>query len=382
MTNELHAALDAAHEALSEYIKPVDHNDTRLLTLWAAHSHLLDGCEAIEYSPRLVVDSTRYGSGKSSVLRWLDYLGPAGKAQRQSTAMTEANLRRALMDDDADYGHVRKTVWLLDEVDKWLKPGNEMSDRVAGLINDGFNWEGETTFITGEQNRHVTVSTFCAVAITGNSPRVLTDLRSRSLSVLMAPDPEAAQRRLPRANVTKYRALGADLGTALAALAALADDVPDAGDVLDGIAWPEARAADLWSPLLQVSALAGGDWDSWTIERARKGAQDWAHHAAEMAEILPAQMQLLADAVAWIESEQQHGRRDNPRDLIPTEELTSALRNNYMSTWGDGSWNLKPTSFGGYWQGLKIKSTQRKIHGKNTRGYTVGDLQMAGALYL
>jgi hypothetical protein len=376
--NELHDALDAAHDALSGYIKPVDLNDTRLLVLWAAHAHLLNG-EAIEYSPRLIVDSTRYGSGKSSVLKWLDYLGPASRVQRQSTAMTEANLRRALMEDAVNNGHTRKTVWLLDEVDKWLKPGHEMSDRVAGLINDGFNWEGETTFITGEQNKHVTVSTFCAVAITGNSPRVLTDLRSRAVSVLMAPDPQAAQRRMSRANVMQNRALGQQIGQALAALA---DEIPEPGDVLDGINWPEARAADLWSPLLQVAALAGGTWQSWAIERAKRGAQDWADYAAEMSEMLPARLQLLKDAVAWIASEQHQGRLTDDNAHIPTDELMQALRNFNMATWGDGGFNLKYGSIGGYWQGLKIKSQQRMRSGERKRGYVVNDLLMAGIQYL
>lgn len=67
-------ALDEVRGWLARFITPMRETDLDLLTLWAAHTHLVTETYT---TPRLVLDSPTHGSGKTTVLEHLQGTAPA-----------------------------------------------------------------------------------------------------------------------------------------------------------------------------------------------------------------------------------------------------------------------------------------------------------------
>ena len=163
---------------LARFISVPDDLDLDPLALWAAHTHV-----ALEtYStPRLVLDSTMPGSGKTTVLEHLQRLchDPIQAASISSPALLARMLSKGI-----------RTI-LIDEVDRSLDPKKPGVEDLIAILNSGYKRGGTRPVLVPTKGGDWDVSemsTYAPVAMAGNSPHLPDDTRSRSIRVLLMPD--------------------------------------------------------------------------------------------------------------------------------------------------------------------------------------------------
>lgn len=121
----LSGVLENVRTWLARFILVTDDLDIDLLTLWAAHTYV-----ALEtYStPRLIIDSTMYGSGKTTCLEHLHRLTsrPIQAASLSSPALLPRMLEKEI-----------RTI-LIDEVDRSLDPKKPGVDDLIAILNSGY----------------------------------------------------------------------------------------------------------------------------------------------------------------------------------------------------------------------------------------------------
>src|SRR5215208_7309071 len=163
---------------LGRFIRTVTDADLDLLTLWAAHTHLVVECYT---TPRLQLDSPVPGSGKTTCLEHLQRLclRPVQMASLSSPAL----LTRML--------NAEQRTILIDEADRSLNPEKEGIADLLAVLNSGYK-RGATRPVLvpakGGQWEVAEMPTFAAVAMAGNNPNLPEDTRSRIIRVLLLPD--------------------------------------------------------------------------------------------------------------------------------------------------------------------------------------------------
>ncbi|MFD8598380.1 DUF3631 domain-containing protein [Kitasatospora sp. NPDC059646] len=240
------ALLDAVEAHHRRFIAFPDDAAAVAVTLWVAHTHLLD---AFESTPRLAFLSEP-GSGKTRALAVTGDLAPRAHA---ASGGSSATLVRAVSGPG-----VRPTV-LLDDINNLARSRTTASEELRGLINAGHRRTGTVLRCTGRDHTQevqaLPVYFALAIASTNDLPNAVM---SRSVVIRM--------RRASGASVADYNPRRADGHALRDRLATWADSVRDELDV-----WPELpdgindRPADVWEPLLAVADAAGGHWP----ERAR-----------------------------------------------------------------------------------------------------------------
>lgn len=236
------------------------------VTLWAAHTHLLD---VFDSTPRLAVLSPEPGSGKTRVLEVLELLVPRPILSMNATP---AYLFRKVADPAGP-----PTI-LFDEVDTVFGPRAKDNEDLRGLLNAGHR-RGATAgrcVVKGKVIETEELPAYAAVAMAGLGDLPDT-LMSRSVVIRM-------RRRAPGETVEPFRRrvhepAGVALHDRLGAWAALyGPGMVDAWPVMpDGIV---DRNADVWEPLLMVADAVGCDWperarcDAVTLVTATRGDQD------------------------------------------------------------------------------------------------------------
>jgi uncharacterized protein DUF3631 len=241
--------LDEVHAWLGRFIVTMHDADLDLLTLWAAHTHLV---EETNTTPRLLLDSPVPSSGKTTVLEHLERLchHPVQMASLSSPALLTRMLDKGL-----------RTL-LIDEADRSLsldKPG--VAELIA-VLNSGYK-KGATrpVLVPSRKKGDFDVKempTFSPVAMAGNNPTLPDDTRSRSIRVLLMPDVEGVAEE---SDWELYDAEARYLGTQLAWWAGAVRDAvrsnrPELPERVRG------RARERWSPLKRVAEAVGGRWPS------------------------------------------------------------------------------------------------------------------------
>jgi Protein of unknown function (DUF3631) len=324
------------------------------VTLWAAHTHLLDRFES---TPRLAVLSPEPGSGKTRVLEVLELLTP--RVLFTLNASSAALFRKVA--DDAG----RPTV-LIDEADTIFGPraAKEHED-LRGFVNGGHR-RGAMALrcvIKGKSIEVEEYPCFTAVALAGLDDLPDT-IMSRSIVIRM-------RRRAPDEHVRPFRRrvdgpAGDELRGRLEAWAA------DVAPKIDG-AWPEFpdgiedRSADVWEALLAIADAAGGDWP----DRARVSAVSLVTDARRGGDSLG--VRLLRDL------------RDvfGDADKLPTEVILERLVGIDEAPWAD--LRGKPLDARGLSRRLAKYETAPKtvrIGDRTAKGYERTDLIDAWARYL
>jgi hypothetical protein len=107
------------------FVSTVHDSDLDLLSLWAAHTHLVMETYT---TPRLLIDSPVPGSGKTTTLEHLDRLCVA--PVQMATLSSPAMLARLL-----DAG--MRTI-LIDEADRSLSPDKEGIGDLLAVLNSGY----------------------------------------------------------------------------------------------------------------------------------------------------------------------------------------------------------------------------------------------------
>jgi hypothetical protein len=286
----LRGTLTGVRNWLARFVCVPDDLDLDLLALWAAHTHV-----ALEtYStPRLVLDSTMPGSGKTTVLEHLQRLSysPIQAASISSPALLARMLSKGL-----------RTI-LIDEVDRSLDPKKPGVEDLIAILNSGYK-RGATrpVLVPGKGGDWdvAEMSTYAPVAMAGNSPHLPDDTRSRSIRVLLMPDLYGISESSdwediePDAHDLAERLIQAMEG-AREYIRRVRPELP-AGCV--------GRMKEKWNPLKRVAAAAGGDWPSITDQLIERDMQEAEMEREDGLLKLPPQMVMLTELYkVWPEHE-------------------------------------------------------------------------------
>lgn len=299
----LGGTLTGVRSWFARFICVPDDIDLDLLALWAAHTHV-----ALEtYStPRLVLDSTMPGSGKTTVLEHMQRLchAPIQAASISSPALLARMLSKGI-----------RTI-LIDEVDRSLDPKKPGVEDLIAILNSGYK-RGATrpVLVPGKGGEWDVdeMSTYSPVAMAGNSPHLPDDTRSRSIRVLLMPDLYGV------VESSDWEEIEADAQDHAEALTNAMDDAREfirtvrpslpAGCV--------GRMKEKWNPLMRVAAAAGGDWPQVVDQLIKRDMQEVEMEREEGLMKLPPQMVLLIDLHAvWPESEPFVNSNELVRRLI------------------------------------------------------------------
>ncbi|WAJ32215.1 DUF3631 domain-containing protein [Arthrobacter sp. FX8] len=231
---------------LSRFVCVMDDLDLDLLTLWAAHTHL-----AFETytTPRLVLDSSMPGSGKTTVLEHLSRLclEPVQAASLSSPALLTRMLNKSM-----------RTI-LIDEVDRSLDPKKPGVEDLIAVLNSGYKRGATRPVLVPSKGGEWDVSemsTFSPVAMAGNAPNLPDDTRSRCIRVLLMPDLEG---RVESSDWEEIEEEARELGRRL---------TEGAEEVREFVrtARPElpagciGRIKERWNPIKRVATAAGEQW--------------------------------------------------------------------------------------------------------------------------
>lgn len=340
--------LDDVEAWFKRFIAVPDDRDLRLLTLWTISTHL-----AVELytSPRLLIDSTMPGSGKTTVLDHLSRL--AWKPVQAASLSSPALLVRMLE-------HGVRTV-LIDEVDRSLHPNKPGVEDLIGILNSGYR-RGATRPVLvpvkggGWEVREM--PTFAPIAMAGNSPRLPDDTVSRAIRILLMPDLDGT------IEDSDWEVIEPDAEALRERIETFADSVRDKVPGLD-VDLPATcigRSKEKWRPLKRAAVLAGGDWPWLADELISRSLNEDADEREAGLRTLPPGMVLLGDLHAvWPADE----------DFVPTRELVSKLILHNPEYWGVGSSYGKPLTDTrlGRMVAQASKITSARPGGRGPRGY-------------
>lgn len=345
--------LETVRAHLGRYICTVEPADLDLLTLWAAHTHLV----AETYTtPRLVIDSPVPGSGKTTVLEHLERLcvWPVQMATVSSPAMLARLLANGIR------------TMLIDEADRSLDPNKDGIADLMAILNSGYKRGGTRPVLVPAKGGDWKVSempTFSPVAMAGNSPDLPDDTVSRCIRVLLLPDLEG------RVEETDWEVIDEEARGVGQELAAWADEVreqvrtnrPALPDPVKG------RARERWSPLKRVAEAAGGRWPDVIDDLAERDVKRVEAERAEGLTHEKRHVTLLRDIRAvWQDDER----------FIGTDDLLARLTATSPQRWGTASKFEKALTAQGLGRMLtrnyNIHSTRPTV-GDRTRGYSVDD---------
>ncbi|WP_246021470.1 DUF3631 domain-containing protein [Arthrobacter echini] len=325
----------------------MDDLDLDLLTLWTAHTHL-----AFEtYStPRLILDSSMPGSGKTTTLEHCSRLcfAPIQAASLSSPALLARMLHQGM-----------RTI-LIDEVDRSLDPKKQGVEDLIAILNSGYKRGATRPVLTpgkGGEWDVTEMSTFSPVAMAGNAPHLPEDTRSRSIRVLLMPDLDG---KVESSDWEEIEPEAEDLGARLAEAAdQIREEVRTARPPLP--AGCVGRTKERWYPLKRVAAAAGGRWPGIADQLIERDIEEQQMDREDGMTNVPPAVVLLRDI---------HQVWPTGSTFVPTAELITELIHHNPAMWGQGS------SFG---RDLTVQRLGRmlvqafKIHsarqGDSKRGY-------------
>ena len=299
----LGVTLTVVRDWFGRFVRVSDPLDLDLLALWAAHTHVV----LETYStPRLVLDSTMPGSGKTTVLEHLQRLSfsPIQAASISSPALLARMLSKGI-----------RTI-LIDEVDRSLDPKKQGVEDLIAILNSGYKRGATRPVLVAGKNGDWDVdemSTYAPVAMAGNSPHLPDDTRSRSIRVLLTPDLHGTvessdwEEIEPDAHDLAER-LAQDMESAREFIRTVRPDLP-AGCV--------GRMKEKWFPLKRVAAAAGGTWPAIVDQLIERDIEEALMEREDGLMKLPPQMVMLNDLYAvWSEAETFLNTSEMVRRLI------------------------------------------------------------------
>lgn len=345
--------LDEVRAHLGRYIYAPD-EDLDLLTLWAAHAHLID----VTYTtPRLLLDSPLPGSGKTTALEHLERLTP--NAVIMASVSSDALLARLI---DA-YG---TATLLIDEADRSLSSDKTGIRDLIAIINSGYKVGGTRPTLVRDKDDGWTpkeLSTYSSVAMAGNSPDLPADTLSRTIKVLLLPDTHGDVEE------TCWELIDDDARALGLRLAEWADTVREnvrdrRGTLPAGV---KGRRAECWRPLKRVALAADGRWSDVVDHLALRDQEEIQLSREDGVIATKPEVLLLQDiAAVW-----PHDASGDPVAFVPTEGLIAALGRHRPEAWSRRSAHgadLTAQRLGKMLTGsFKVYSARPDTHGP--RGY-------------
>lgn len=342
----MRGTLTVVREWFARFVSVPDDLDLDLLALWAAHTHV-----AFEtYStPRLVLDSTMPGSGKTTVLEHLQRLclDPIQAASISSPALLARMLSKGI-----------RTI-LIDEVDRSLDPKKPGVEDLIAILNSGYK-RGATRPVLvpakGGEWDVAEMSTFAPVAMAGNSPHLPDDTRSRSIRVLLMPDLYGS------VESSDWEEIEDD---AQRLAVTLREAMEGARDFIRTVRPPlpvkcVGRMKEKWNPIKRVAAAAGGEWPDIADRLIERDIEEAEMEKEEGLMKMPPQMVLLTDLFPeWDES----------TVFLSSHEIVRRLIARNPDYWGPSSGygrELTVQRLGRLFALLKIKASKNP---NDQRGY-------------
>ena len=299
---ETRGRLREVYDFLTSYVVFSSVHETLAVTLWVAHTYLID---VLDVTPRLVIRSPEKQAGKSRLLEVLKLLCP-------NPVMTH-NVSSAYIIRKIDQG---RCTLLLDEYDTIFSDISEGSETLRSILNAGYE-SGSTYGRVDKSMNPKDYNAFAPVALAGigNPPDTIAD---RAVVINMRRKTKAEQvqdfrvRKVrPEANARRERL------TAWADRAAPFLDLEHTQKV-QGIS---DRQADIWEPLLAIADLANPELGNSAREACRALTSAQAVDDVESGKPL----RLLRDLRTVFGDEER----------LSTEEIVSRLRALPDSEWDD-----------------------------------------------
>lgn len=282
----LGAALDNVRDWLGRFISVTDHRDLDMLTLWVAHTH---AAFELYSTPRLIIDSSMPGSGKTTVIEHLYRLGhrPVQAASLSSPALMARMLSKGI-----------RTI-LIDEADRSLDPKKPGVEDFIAIINSGYKRGATRPVLVPAKGGDWDVEempTFAPVAMAGNSPHLPDDTRSRSIRLLLMPDLDGT---VESSDWEEIEPDATDLSEALAqAMEGVRDQLRTIRPMMPADC--VGRSKERWSPLMRVATIAGGRWPATTIDLIERDLREIQQEREDgLANVPPAITALRDLAEVW-----------------------------------------------------------------------------------
>lgn len=350
----LRGALDDTLAVFKRYIWRPDEWEHHALTLWAAHTHLLD---AFDWVPHLLLRSPTGGFAKTRTLLLLRALCHRAVYQE---GITEAAALRLCNTKFGDRGGVL----LLDQMEsggpswsRFLDIANRRGARYTQCVQGGKDYEPKEYEIFGPK-----ALAYCndgerePIRATALSRCIVLEYRTKNFETDHFPmatcgDDAANTKILPQDVLDASECLrtAASADGAVAAVAAARDHT--------GL--PGGRFTDTWRPLVQLADIAGGPWPKRAracMVAARPAEDDGA----------PPNVLALRDCVDACD-----GMPENY--VIKSADLVAYLRDLEERPWKDR--DLSTNKLARFLRGWGLRPRQDRT--KTYRGYIVEKLRKA-----
>jgi len=345
--------LDAVEKLLRRYLVLPDPSYYPAMVLWIAHTY---GFTRWDSTPRIAFMAPEKDSGKSRALELLEALCAHARIVSGRAGISLAGIRQFINGDQTP------TV-LVDEIDTVFGGGRSNED-LRGFINSGYR--RKTGFVVragSKQEGPVFYSTFAPVAMAGLSAGSLPDtVTSRSLMI-------RRRRALPGETVDDFdEADETELQALASELELWVGSHIITGKLTAMVNMPSSvrnRARQIWKPLLQVAACAGGDWP----ERGLNACLGFVADAARRdrpslgTQILMVTKGMFAEA--------------GDAEFLPTEQIVSRLAEEETI-----SQTVNNKRLGVELAEYDIIPTQRRWNGTVRRGYERHRFAEAWAAYI
>jgi hypothetical protein len=349
------ALLDDVEDFAGRFLALPTKHHLVVICLWILHTWAIT---AFYITPRLILESPEWGSGKTRVLEVLDKLC---HTPRLIVSTSPAALFRRI-----DAGGDHPPTILQDEADAiWSRGASGHTEELRALYDNGYRRGAFVDRCVGDaKNMDVRAfNVFAPVALAGLEGKIPRTITSRGISMHM-------RRRLPDEELDDWRErdVETDAAPVRDRSEAWAEDNLDAlGDARPVM--PEGvrdRRAEVWEALLAIADAAGGDWP----ERARDACEHFERNGAD--DKLSLGSRLLRDIKTVF---------GEGHDRMHSAELVAALAADPESEWRD-LWG-KPLDQRRLAKELKrygVKSNDVRIGDTNKKGYQVdGDAGLGQA---
>lgn len=364
-TNETEKLFNDIYDVIDRCVFCTDEQKTAL-TLWVAHTYFTD---KLEFSPLLVLNSTRPECGKTTVLR---VLHKVCKDAHLFSYITVSSMKRFLNQCKGE------STFLFDEADTFLF-NRHNSGFFTGLLNSGHLREGAVTAMT-EQNRN---GAFSPTTFNVWGPKVIAGIRvtqnfepstlTRSLLLNLIPkkrnETVVSVRDIPVETFESIKERCQELtGTDITFTSDNSLFTPRMKNRMSD------RQKDNWRTLLQIANLGGDVW----LDKARETALllcETVNYADSNYDV----MTNLLEDIRFILEQGQF-----PKDEIPCSELTDALVNDEYMRWRtyNGGRPATPNQIGRMLGEYGIRSRQKKINGRNFKCYLRDELEEVFSRYI
>lgn len=347
---ELSTTLDNIRTWLERFIIVPDSGDLDTITLWCAHTWALNQTST---TPRLLIDSSMPGSGKTTCIEHLNAL--CLKPVQAASLGSPAVITRMLAMEP-------RTI-LIDEVDRTLDPKRDGVGELIAVINAGYK-RGATRPVSVKAEGDWTVKelpTYAPIAMAGNAPLLPDDTRQRCIRVLLMPDIQG------NAEDTDWEEIEPEAVVLRDALQSTVENAHERIGIKpvlpDGC---RGRMAEKWRPLARIAHAAGGGW----VQKVNDAI------VRDMAEVeLEREDGMTSERPAVVLLKNIHNVWEQGVKFTPTQTIINDLIQNNPNEWGESSNFGKALTVQRMGrmlsQGFKIHSS--KLNG--VRGYRFSDFE-------